>query len=53
MINAIFYNSFILADHHNRFDFTQIDRLMIALFLTCFFLGYIIKKLIKKEDKNV
>lgn len=42
----------LIADHHNRFDFTQIDKLMFALFSICFFLGYIIKKLIDKENNN-
>lgn len=43
--------SLIIADHHNKFDSTKLDRLFIIIFLTCICIGYFVNKLIK-EDYN-
>lgn len=44
---------FKTADHHNKFDTTEVDIFFLGVFFVCAFLAYYIKRLIKKESEDV
>lgn len=42
----------MLADHHNRYDFTSWNIFITILFATCVIVGVIIKQGMKDEDET-
>lgn len=44
--------SFLIADHHNKLDTTELDLLFLGMFFVCAFVLYYIKKLMKKEEQD-
>ena len=43
--------SLIIADHHNKFDTTEIDIFFLFIVVSCVSVGYYVNKLIK-EDRD-
>lgn len=42
----------MLADHHNRYDFTQWDIFITIMFAVCVVVGVIVKRLLEDQDET-
>lgn len=42
----------LIADHHNRYDFTQIDVFFAVLLIVCVGVGILVKNLLNDEENG-